>query len=186
MQSLEQYKHYLILLLLLVLAKFVWVPLWDSKAEYWQTQQQAERNLVKTQALLLIGGQMSEQQQQMQALVEKLENAMTQTKDITSFKLNIQSQLEKLVKTHQLEISSSDWREGLLKDDIQTLLLDLRLVGKTKHYIEFFAAMQKIPDLRQLVVVSQSFSVRGQNDTSMGSINGQVSVSVSVKLKAAT
>ncbi|HEX5793736.1 MAG TPA: hypothetical protein VFY01_10700 [Rheinheimera sp.] len=186
MQSLRQYKHYIQLLLLLVLIKFAWLPLWQAKTDNWQRLQQTERNLAKTKALLQLDTEMAQQQQQMRSLLQQTETAVPQSNDIVSYKLALQTRLEALFQQQSLQITTSDWRDGVPDGDVQVLLLDLRFNGKVKHYLELLQILQADSSFSMLSLQADQLSIKGQNQSSMGQVNGRITFKIAVKQEPQT
>ncbi|GIU49868.1 hypothetical protein TUM4438_34400 [Shewanella sairae] len=182
MQDLLKYKHYLIMIGILVLAKFVWVPLWDTKEQNWQQQASTQQNLNKTLALLSLKDEMAKKQRQMANSLQLTESKFADTTDVTSYKLTAQSELESLFKHNQLVISSSNWRDGIANDDIQTLLLDIRFTGELKAYLQFLQQLKAKPELSNVSLESNQLTIRGQTKHKLGSVNGQISLKLAVKL----
>ncbi|QYK00281.1 hypothetical protein [Shewanella psychrotolerans] len=182
MQELIKYKRYLILVAVLVLIKFAWVPLWVSKQENWQQQQQTQSNLNKTRALLALKDEMLTRKTLMAARLKKVESSFAQTASITSYKLTAQSKLESLFKRHSIELNNSSWRDGLKTDDIQTLLLDIRFSGSLKQYLNLLQELQQNEDFANVSLDSNRLTIRGQTSDRLGSVNGSVSLKLAVKL----
>jgi len=182
MQELMKYKRYLILVGVLVLIKFVWVPLWETKQENWQQQQKTRSNLNKTKALLALKDEMHERQQIMSYRLQEAESHFAQTDNVTSYKLTAQSKLESLFKRHDIELSNSSWRDGLKNDDIQTLLLDIRFEGQVKQYLHLLQELQQNDEFTNVSPESNQMSIRKQTAQKLGSVNGRVSLKLAVKL----
>lgn len=182
MQELIKYKHYLLVIGLLVLAKFVWVPLWETKEQNWQQQASNQQNLNKTLALLALKQEMAEKQQLMADSLAIAESKFANTNDVTSYKLQAQSELESLFQQNQLTISSSSWRDGLTNGDIQTLLLDIRFTGNLKAYLQLLQQLKVSAELANVSLESNQLTIRGQTQDKLGAVNGQISLKLAVKL----
>lgn len=182
----QQYKGYLTLLLLLLLARFVWQPLWQSKQENWQQLEYAEHARLKVQALLLLTDDMQQVQQQMQQILQDTEQKLGVASDLTSFKLHIQQQLEQLFQQNELQITLSNWRDGIAEGGIQTLVLDLRFSGKVKNYLVLLQQLQDSVVIPSMVITEQQLNNQGQAADSMGNTNGVISLRLAVTLQEAT
>lgn len=182
MQELMKYKRYLILVAVLVLIKFVWVPLWVTKQENWQQQQKTQSNLNKTRALLALKDEMKARHETMSTRLQQAESGFAQTASITGYKLTAQSKLERLFKHHDIELSNSSWRDGLINDDIQALLLDIRFSGSLKQYLHLLRELQQNVEFANVSLDSNQLSIRGQTAQKLGRVNGRVSLKLAVKL----
>lgn len=180
MQLWQQYKGYISVLLLLVLARFVWQPLWQAKQETWQQLQFTEAAQSKAQALLILADDMQHYEHNMQSLLTLTEAKLGNVSSITSFKLQTQQQLEKLFAQHNLQITLSSWREGIEEGDIQTLLLDLRFSGKVKHYLNLLQQLQQSTLNPSMVIIEQQLNITGQTTLSMGTTDGNISIRLAV------
>jgi hypothetical protein len=178
----QQYKGYLSVLLLLILARFIWQPLWQSKQESWQQLQFSETARFKTQSLLTQADSMEQARQDMREILISAEKKLEKASDMTVFKLQTQQQLEQVFAQHSLQITLSSWREGLAEDSIQTLVLDLRFNGKLKQYLELLAQLQESSLYPSLVITEQQLTMRGQSPDSMGNITGSISLRLAVIL----
>ncbi|WP_394146921.1 hypothetical protein [Shewanella atlantica] len=177
-----KYKRYLILVAVLVLIKFAWVPLWETKQENWQQQQKNQSNLNKTRALLALKDEMQARQETMLKRLQQAELGFAQATNVTSYKLASQSNLERLFKRHDIELSNSSWRDGLKNDDIQTLLLDIRFAGSLKQYLKLLKELQHNAEFANVSLDSNQLSIRGQTEDKLGRVNGRVTLKLAVKL----
>ncbi|NRD74686.1 hypothetical protein HQQ94_15945 [Shewanella sp. VB17] len=184
MQEILKYKRYLILVGVLMLMKFVWVPLWQTKQDNWQQQQKNQVNLNKTHGLLALADEMQQKQEIMSTRLQQAESHFAQTQNITRYKLDTQSGLESLFKRHEIELSNSSWREGLISDDIQSLLLDIRFSGSLKQYLHLLHELKQNQDFANVSLDSNQLNIRGQTPAKLGTVNGRVSLKLAVKLIA--
>ncbi|KKO46969.1 hypothetical protein WG68_03280 [Arsukibacterium ikkense] len=176
----QQYKGYIIVLLILLLARFVWQPLWQSRQDNWQQLQYSENARHKAQALLTLGDDMQQAQQQIQTLLATAESKLGTANDLTRYKLQIQQQLEQLFATHQLQITLSSWRDGIADSGIQTLVLDLRFSGKAKNYLKLLHQLQHSAIIPSMVIIEQQLTMRAQTPDSMGTADGNMSLRLAV------
>lgn len=180
MQVWQQYKGYISVLLLLVLARFIWQPLWHSKQENWLQLQYSETARHKVTALLALADDMQHVQQQIQQLLASAEQKLGNGNNLTEFKLQNQQQLEQLFLQHNVQITLSSWRDGLVTDDVQTLVLDLRFSGKLKHYLNLLTQLQQSAIIPSMVIIEQQLTIRGQTADDMGDASGSISVRLAI------
>ncbi|WP_337841048.1 hypothetical protein [Rheinheimera sp.] len=186
MQALQPYKAYLPWLVVLLVARFVWQPLWETRQENWQQLAFNQNTLAKTQALLTLSAEMSEAQQHMGMLVKAAELKLTPAENLTRVKLDTQQQLEQMFNQHNLQISLSAWRDGVMQQDVQTLVLDLSFSGKLQDYLKLQQQMQQQVSLPSLLLLNQRLNIRGQNAQQLGDVTGDVSLRVAIRLKDAS
>lgn len=180
MQVWQQYKSYIIVLAILVLARFIWQPMWLNKQENWLQLQYSETAQHKTTALLSLTDEMQQAEQQMQQLLTLAEQKLGDGSNLTQFKLQHQLQLEQLFLQHNLQITLSAWRDGLAEAGVQTLVLDLRFSGKLKHYLNLLMQLQQTAIIPSMVIIEQQLTIRGQTADDMGNVNGNVSIRLAV------
>jgi len=186
MQALQPYKGYLPWLALLLLARFIWQPLWTEKSENWQQIQVSQNTLEKTKALLDASEQMKSAQQQISAMVEGAQNKLIPAENLTRVKIDTQQQIEQLFTQHNLTISLSSWRDGIVKTNVQTLVLDLSFSGQLVDYLNLQSDLQAQSPFASMVFVEQRLTIRNQNETQLGEISGDVSIRVAIQLKGAS
>ncbi|MEH8021205.1 hypothetical protein [Rheinheimera metallidurans] len=180
MQIWQQYKGYISVLLLLLLARFVWQPMWLSKQEHWLQLQYSENAQHKARALLALEQDMQQVQQDMQQLLALAEAKLGNGEDLTQFKLHSQQQLEQLFLQHNMQITLSSWREGLAEGGVQTLVLDLRFNGKLKHFLTLLNQLQQSAIIPSMVIIEQQLTIRGQTEVDMGNVDGSISIRLAV------
>ncbi|UCX03978.1 hypothetical protein ACRWQL_15595 [Shewanella sp. HL-SH4] len=177
-----KYKHYLLLIGLLILIKYIWLPLWDSKQDNWQNQQYLQSNLNKTRALLAIKQDMSHAHMVMSQRLAEAESGLASTDNLISYKLTTQSNLEKLFKRFDIVISNSTWRDGLIDEGVQSLFLDIRYSGSLIQYLSFLDDLQQGEQYSNITIDTNQINVSGQSADNLGSINGAMSLSLAVKI----
>lgn len=180
MQIWQQYKGYISVLLLLILARFAWQPMWLSKQENWLQLQYSETAQHKATAVLALEQDMQQVQQDMLQLLTSAEEKLGNGNDLTKFKLQSQQQLEQLFIQHNMQITLSSWREGLADGGVQTLVLDLRFNGKLKHFLNLLTQLQQSAIIPSMVIVEQQLTIRGQTAVDMGNVDGSISIRLAV------
>jgi hypothetical protein len=186
MASLLKYQKHLLLLGLLMVAKFIWVPLWESKQEHWQLLSQGQHNLAKMKALITISQPMSQRQDEINQQLQQSELLMPSTTDLTTYKLTAQAAIENLFSRYQLSLDRTAWRNGVNERDIHVLLLDLRFNGKLKHYLRLLEELDTSKDFINLIIVRDELNIRSQSQTSLGTVDGQVTLQLAVKIDQTT
>jgi len=182
MQELIKYKHHFLLIGLLILIKYIWLPLWDSKQENWQNQQYLQSNLNKTLALLAIKQDMSQAHVLMSQRLAEAEADLASTDNLISYKLTTQSNLEKLFKRFDIVISNSTWRDGLINEGVQSLFLDIRYSGPLIQYLNFLDVLQQDEHYSNITIDTNQISINGQSSKTLGTVNGAMSLSLAVKV----
>lgn len=185
MQELHTYQKYLPLLLVLLLANFVLMPLWDAKEENYQQFATTSYNLEKTKALTGLGEQMQSRKTELAALVQQAEKAMVAGSDLTQIKLNAQSNIENLLRSHQLNLANSNWTDGLGEADISTFYYDCSFGGDMLSYLKFLQQFASEPSFASFAIESSRIRVSDQTFEQPGKVDVFLSIKLVVRLESA-
>ncbi|MGR5277144.1 hypothetical protein ACPV5J_10730 [Vibrio rotiferianus] len=133
----EQYKKYLPWLLLLVLAKFVWMPLIETrnadKAELGVISSQ----IVKTQNIIENREAFELRSKELEAAINQAERHFFRSEDESAFRLAFQQQLEAESKALNLEVESIRWLEPLREGVVSWFNLEVVLSGSVDDIATF-------------------------------------------------
>lgn len=175
----ERYSKYLPWLLLLVVARFVWMPLIDARAESRQAYLGEQSRYQKT--LEVIEGQQNYQQhlESLKQQLKQLESAIFQSGSEAQFRLEYQRLVESKVSALDIEVERFNWSTALDGNGISWQQVDMSLKGT----LEAFANVhQRLIEGPQLVGVThleyRKQSLRGSD----WDINGRVSLMVPVQI----
>ena len=94
MASLNQYKHHLLVLFALLLARFVIVPLSDSQVENSDKLKLLEQRYIKMQSLIANQGEIENMNATLTRVEKRLRKFVYQNMSEADFKLNVQKQIE--------------------------------------------------------------------------------------------
>ncbi|WP_306520515.1 hypothetical protein [Rheinheimera sp.] len=185
MQERQTYQKYLPLLGVLLLANFVLMPLWDAKEENYQELATTSYNLEKTRALTGLGEQMQQRKTELTALVKQAETAVVSGTDITQLKLAAQSDIEKLLRSHQLNLSNSNWTDGLGEADISTLYYECSFSGDLLNYLKFLQQFANNPSFAGFAIESSRLRLSEQTPAQPGKVDASLSIRLPVRLESA-
>lgn len=185
MQQLQMYQKYLLPLAVLLLLKFVLVPLWDAKEEYYQQFASSRYNLEKTLALTGLGEQMQQRKAEMTTLVSHAETAVVSGTDITQVKLNAQSAIDNLLRDSSLNLANSNWTDGLGEEDITIVFYEFSFSGDLLNYLKFLQQFTTEPAYAGMSLESSRLRLTQQDTTQPQQIDASVSIRMPVRLEAA-
>lgn len=176
----QKYKNYFSILILLLVVKYIWFPLWQGKQEKWIKLHFTEASIAKAESLLVFQDEMELVAQQVSALLADAENKLGKTSDITRYKVQTQQQLEQFFLDNNLQIDLSSWRDGVETQGVQTLVLDLRFSGQLKNFLNLLYQLQNTTDMPAIGIHEQQLTMRSQTATSMGQVDGSISFKLAV------
>lgn len=181
MDSLKPYRHYLVILLILALAKFVWVPQWQEKNDSWLRLTTIEQNLTRVEHLLSREQEISQKRDSLSEQLEKVEQQLQRTDNLVRYRLQQQKKVEESAERAGLSVEQMSWRDGIIQQDTHSQALDIRLSGELKGYIEFLSTLRK-EGLSHFRLSRSNVSVRGQSPQTPGTINASLSLQVLVQV----
>lgn len=133
----EQYKKYLPWLLLLVLAKFVWVPLVETRNEEKAELGVISSQVVKTQNTIMNRQAFELRSKELEEAINQTERHFFRSEDESAFRLAFQQQLETETKALNLEVESIRWLEPLREGVVSWFNLEVVLLGSVDDIAAF-------------------------------------------------
>lgn len=177
MAELKQHAWLLSIIGLLLMAKFIVVPIFT-----WQDTIIAEITLLNKQQHKI--NSVLEQSSGNGQLLEQVNRVLTQAeplftpfKDEASFKLEQQQMIEALLVKYQLRSQNIGWEASKSFDEISVIRYPITLVlsGNSTDIIEFLAALESMSQL--IEIASMNVSLKGQRDKKLGQItNGNLTL----------
>jgi len=174
MAELKQHSWLIVIVVMLVIAKFIVVPVIN-----WQDTIIADINLLtKKQAkitrVLAQEDENTELDLKLKALLEVSDELFVVTKNESSFKLEQQKMLETLLINHKLKSQNIGWQTPQLLTSLALTRypIQLRFTGKTSDVIEFTALLENQKQLIEIDTFSYSF--KGQNEKLLGQITASL------------
>jgi hypothetical protein len=185
MQQLQVYQKYLLPLAVLVLLKFVLVPLWDAKEDNYQQLASSRYNLEKTLALTGLGEQMQLRKTEMTELVSRAEATVVSGTDMTQVKLDAQSAIDNLLRDSALNLTNSNWTDGLGEADITTVFYELSFSGDLLNYLKFLQQFTTDPAYAGMALESSRLRLTQQETAQTTQIDAAISIRLPVRLEVA-
>ncbi|QYJ74051.1 hypothetical protein [Shewanella sp. FJAT-52076] len=174
MNDIKKYRVHLMVITLLVLAKFVWVPLWESKQQQWQQREGFLGSSAKYKGLIEQEAQLVKLRQLSQQRVSETEADFESVDNLTQYKLSLQTVLEPLFKSSDVDVLLTTWRNGPVQQDVQELQLDLTFRGKLSGYLDLLSKLQQ-PGVYQGELIGEKFQLSTRsNALPETAINGQM------------
>lgn len=181
MQQLIKNRMLILLLLVLLVIKFIWVPLWDEKQQAWQRIVALEKSAAKSQSLIEQESKIQERSGIIESMLDSIELFIPTTQNMSGLKLQQQQKVEALISSHSLTITQISWNDGLLEQGIQPIYLDIRLSGEVNKLIEFMISLEQSTDFNVYGLESLRMNFNGQSDDKMGNFRGSLMLVLPVR-----
>lgn len=186
MEELKKHAWLLALLTLLLVAKFIVVPIYQ-----WQDKQQAEIYLLeakqgKISKVLNEKDNTTKLKQKLEAVLKQTDGLIFPYQEDAKFKLNQQKMLEALLSQFNLTTQHVGWQVARSKDHLllTSYPILIRFSGKTTDVIQFLAAIEA--NSQRIEVNEFNFSFKGQREKTLGRINGSVTLMLFMENKLGT
>lgn len=155
----EQYKKYLPWLSLLVIAKFLWLPVFESRNEHREELSIFQSQIVKTQEVINNKDAFDGQKSSLERAIKKVEHSFYQTDDESAFRLEFQKQLEVEAQALNVKVQSITWLEPIRDQVVSWYNLEIVLSGSVDDIAAFHRSLAQS---RERIAIS-SVSWRSAN-----------------------
>lgn len=176
MRELKKHSIALGLITLLLVLKFIFVPLIQWQDIQINTVAMLERKIEKVESLLLADNLLNEQHFVLSSALSNLEREIFFYQDESAFQLKQQKIVESNLSKSALKVSSIGWQTTVVLRKLPLLQfsLEYRVSGKTNKMVEYLIQLKGqdiTPDVQAL-----NFSFRNQNKGTLGSISARIRV----------
>ncbi|MCE3218256.1 hypothetical protein G5C64_05220 [Vibrio diabolicus] len=155
----EQYKKYLPWLSLLVIAKFLWVPVLESRNEHREGLSALQSQIIKTQDVINNKDAFELQKTSLERAIEKVEHRFYHSDDESAFRLEFQKRLEVEAQALNVKVQSITWLEPIRDKVVSWYNLEVVLSGSVDDIAAFH---RYLAQSKEQVAIS-SFSWRTPN-----------------------
>lgn len=130
LESLAQYRHYLILLVALLLANHVIMPLSEWQEEQQQTLSLMTKRSDKANSLLASEGDFNLRQKELNDQLAEMKKFVFEEPDESKFKLSAQASIESILNGAACDIKRIDFKgRNNISDDLVSWRVELRFEG---------------------------------------------------------
>jgi hypothetical protein len=176
MNELKQKSWLLILLAVLVVIKFIIVPIID-----WQTDSLSEialqqKKLNKMQYLLNNQQKITDQNRQIQHILDTAQTYFFHENDEASFKLNQQKLIEQLITKFSLSSQHIGWSEVIERSPhgIDKYQVEIKVKGKTVDVIRLMADIES--HTPRIAISNFNLSLNNKLSNDLGTTDGKISL----------
>lgn len=183
--DLLKYKHYLLLLLALLLANYVLMPLTELQVEQQNTINLLQIKQAKTNALIEHGDGFSQVNKQLTAYLKNSHDYLFTQKSEADFKLTAQTQIEQLLQTSGCDISRIGFKGNQqILPKVQKWHMEVRYKGDADCLVKTTRALETTTPY--INIEEYNYSARGFDKTAKAKFNAKLNVSVWYKANAKT
>ncbi|QIR15142.1 hypothetical protein [Shewanella aestuarii] len=174
MSEFSNKKNLLIIVGILVFAKFVALPVWEWQDSKVTKIQQLKDRLDKADSLSEQGSDFQKILSEAKDHNQNLLASINVTQDISSLKLKKMEELDKLLGIHDVKVTTSSWMAES-GTDLTILNLKLGIRGKTKNVIKALLNIRQMTE----VITLQDLSLRlvKMDDKTLGEAGGTIGIS---------
>ncbi|WP_286233244.1 hypothetical protein [Thalassotalea sediminis] len=170
-QILIKYQHYCIILLVLIVANYVTLPLWERMEVFQQDISMQQRQLLKSENLVDKGEDLDKQLNVVREENAKVTQYMFNYKDESEFKIYVQQKVEKIITNSQCEIELLAWKnEKKLTKETSMWELETRIEGAPVCVVKVTRAIESSKPLIRI----GDFNFRARRIT--GAVRDKVSI----------
>jgi hypothetical protein len=179
--DLLKYKHYLLLLLALLLANYLLVPLTVLKSEQQITVNLLQKQLSKTNALLNGGVISSIEKDQLITYLKSSHDYIFLQESEAEFKLAAQTQVEAILKSSGCDVSRLGFKGNQkILPEIQKWYMEIRYKGDVECLINTTRAFETAKPY--INIEEYNYNVRGFDKKAEAELNATLNVSVWYKV----
>ena len=161
-------------LALLIVLKFIVVPLFDWQNEQLANLANLQKRVSKSQNVIANQTQITQSQQRISTQLKAINSLFINYKPEDEFKLAMQQQIEQTVANHQLQINTSNWLPSILVANGQLMRHQLRLSikGQMLDFTKLITELESATPKAEL----KTFNInsKGQNDEQLGRVDGTI------------
>lgn len=155
MQELLKYKHYLILISALLIVKYALVPLYDNLLIEQSNYVREHERLNKIETLVEHKSELDELGEKQLFEVMKAEKLVYRQSDDSILKLEIQRQIEKILKQVGCDVEQVAWKGSVsINDSLKLWQLDTRYKGNASCLLN---ATREIESISPLIRIQSYF-----------------------------
>lgn len=175
--DLLKYKHYLLLLLALLLANYLLVPLTELQIEQQATLKLLEKKQRKTNALLNGKGITSQERDQLAAYIKNAHNYLFVQKNEAQFKQIAQMKVEELLQASGCDVSRIGFKGNQqILPKVKKWHMEIRYKGDADCLIKTTRALETAKPY--INIEEYSYNARGFDKTVKAPFNATLMVSV--------
>jgi len=170
----DKRKLMLSVLAILLIARFILVPIFDWQQEQILSLEAKQQRLVKTDDIISRLPQINVKLAELKTTNLQLQARYFEHTSSNAFKLELQQKIEALFSKYELKISNFSWVVEI-PNQISEARAKISFEGTTANYAMLQLAIAQSPKL--LNVVQWTLQIKRMNSKSLGKVNGSLLLS---------
>jgi hypothetical protein len=158
-------------LAVLLLARFILVPVFDWQKGKIALIAEKEQRLIKTNNVIEHVPQINLALKQLNQNNNKQQERYFVEASSNTFKLQLQQKIEKLFSEHTLKVTNFNW-VAEIPGEIAQARADISFEGTTTQFAMLQLAIAQLP--KALDIKQWTLQVKGMNERSLGDVNGSL------------
>lgn len=171
MQSQNKRKLMLGVLGLLILIRFILIPVFDWQQEQINEINEKEQRLSKTDNIITRLPYVNAASDKLKKSNSKLQERYFNQPSLNTFKLQLQQKIEKLFSEHNLKVTNFNWVIEI-PGEITQVRAKISFEGTTKDFAELQLNIAQLPKL--LEIAQWTLHVKRMNANSLGKVKGDI------------
>jgi len=169
MQAFKQYQVQLSFIALLVIIKFVIIPVFDWQDEQLIEIQLLQKKISRIDGVLENRGEIEQYRNQLEKLLADTDDVFLTSGNVATFQLEQQQWLEDKIKLHGLDVSNIGWspQQTQAKFNVTAHNVQLNVDGKTIQIMSFLQDIQA--QKNYIAIQAFSFNFKRQEKLNLGS-----------------
>lgn len=159
------------MLAILLIARFILVPILDWQQEQITQITAKEQRLVKTNNILARLPQINSALEQLKQGNQKHQSRYFNQASSNTFKLQMQQKVEALFSKYNLKVTNFNW-VAEINEQITQVRAKISFEGETKDFAMLQLAIAQLPKL--LNIKQWSLHIKQMNEHSLGNANGSI------------
>jgi len=174
MNEIKKHAVLLIILSILLIAKFIYIPIINWQNALHSEIQQQEKKLVKIDKVLRQKGKINQANFQLEKLLTIKTSVFFPSEEETKFQLKQQKMLESLFKKSKLKLTKFAWRrtQALASLSASHYKLQVNFSGKMSQLVQLMSAIESFTPY--IEVSDFTFNIKRQKGPLLGMVTGNL------------
>tara|TARA_R110002167_G_scaffold366448_1_gene597397 strand:- start:20056 stop:20679 length:624 start_codon:yes stop_codon:yes gene_type:complete len=174
MNEIKKHALALSLIAILIIVKFILVPVIDWQDNTLTNIRLLEKKQIKIENVLNDQTRNLSKKRQLIDIVTDMEVAFFPYQSESAFKISQQKKLEALLSKYNLLSQNIGWQTSTVFDELSITRypVQLRFQGELLDVITFFSVLES--EQRKIKIADFNLSLKGQNEQELGTVNGRI------------
>jgi len=178
MNELKKHGFLLSIIIILIIIKFIIVPVFDWQSGKLSIIRLLEKKQLKVEKVLANQKEYINANESLVTIFKQIDSLFSHQKSESAFKLTQQQTIEKLLAQFNLKSQNIGWKGVSLLESIQLkrFQVEIHFKGKSIDVINFIVELEKQP--QWIDIIDFNLSVKGQKKDEIGSMDGRININM--------